>query len=256
MRLNFHVQGDGVPLIILHGFLGSSDNWRAISNRFAAHFKVFRLDLRNHGASPHSPAMNYAAMADDLREFFASQKIDQAHLIGHSMGGKVAMQFAFDESDSVDGLVVVDIAPKAYPPTHRSLLAALRTLEMAVYTTYTDVDRALEGAIRETGVRQFVIKNLVRGADQTFYWRIGLDEIIANYDALIEAPSAERAVPSRACFMRGGRSNFVADADIPRIRQLFPNAEIVTFADAGHWLHVDAPDRFYQTVIEFLTGDS
>ena len=145
MRLNFHVQGNGVPLITLHGFLGASDNWRAMSKRLAAHFKVYSLDLRNHGASPHSPVTHYAAMAKDVREFFASENIDRAHLLGHSMGGKVAMQFAVDNASYIDGLVVVDIAPKAYPPTHKPLLAALRRLRSpAARPTATPTARTQE----------------------------------------------------------------------------------------------------------------
>jgi pimeloyl-ACP methyl ester carboxylesterase len=256
MQLNFHVEGDGVPLIILHGFLGSSDNWRAMSKRFAALFKVYCLDLRNHGGSPHSQAMNFPAMAEDLREFFVSKHIDQAHLIGHSMGGKVTMQFAVNESHSVDKLVVIDIAPKAYPPAHRPLLTALKALELGGCKTYGDVARALEEAICETQVRQFMLKNLGRGADASFHWRIGLDEIIWNYDALTEAVSADRAVANPTCFIRAGRSVFIADGDIPQIRQMFANVEIVTIADAGHWLHIEAADQFYQMVIGFLLANS
>ena len=255
MQLNFHVEGDGVPLIILHGFLGSSDNWRAMSKRFAALFKVYCLDLRNHGGSAHSQTMNFSAMAGDLREFFATEDIDQAHLIGHSLGGKVAMQFAVNEPHCVDRMMVIDIAPKAYPAAHRPLLTAMKTLELARCKTYGDVDRALE-PIRQTQVRQFLIKNLGRGADASFHWRIGLDEIISNYDALTEAVSADRAVVNPTCFMRAGKSNFIADTDIPQIRQMFANAEVVTIADAGHWLHIDAADQFYQTAIGLLVADS
>jgi pimeloyl-ACP methyl ester carboxylesterase len=165
MRLNFHAQGEGVPLIILHGFLGSMDNWRAMSRRLAAHFRVYCLDLRNHGASPHSSIMNYAAMADDVHEFFINQNIDRANLLGHSMGGKVAMQFTADNPQAVTKLIVVDIAPKKYPPTHMPLLAALSGLQLGNYRSYSDVDRALQGQIPEAPVRQFLIKNLARGAD-------------------------------------------------------------------------------------------
>lgn len=252
MRLNFHVQGDGVPLIILHGFLGASDNWRAMSKRLAAQCKVYSLDLRNHGASPHSPVMDYAAMADDVREFFASENIDRAHLLGHSMGGKVAMQFALDNASYIDGLVVVDIAPKAYPPAHKPMLAALKALELANCKTYSDADRALAGNIPEPQVRQFLITNLARGTDALFYWRIGLEEIIANYDALSEAVSADSNVATRTCFIRAGRSNFIADDDIPEIRERFPNALVVTIADAGHWVHIDAADEFFRIVSGFL----
>lgn len=255
MRLNFQVQGDGVPIIILHGFLGASGNWRVMSKRFAAHFKVYSLDLRNHGASPHSPVMHYAAMADDVREIFASENIDRAHLLGHSMGGKVAMQFAADHAGSVDGLVVVDIAPKAYPPAHKPLLAALKALDLASCKTYSDADRALAGNIPDPQVRQFLITNLARGADAWFHWRIGLAEIIANYDALTEAVSADSAVATRTCFIRAGRSNFIVDDDIPAIRERFPNALVVTIPDAGHWVHIDAGDEFFRIVSGFLLAD-
>ena len=252
MRLNFHVQGKGVPLIILHGFLGASDNWRAMSKRLADQCKVYSLDLRNHGASPHSPVMDYAAMADDVREFFASENIDRAHLLGHSMGGKVAMQFALDNASVIDGLVVVDIAPKAYPPAHRPLLAALKALDLANCKSYSDADRALAGNIPEPRLRQFLITNLARGTDGMFHWRIGLAEIIANYDALTEAVSADSAVATRTCFIRAGRSNFIADDDLPAIRERFPNAVVVTIADAGHWVHIDAADEFFRIVSGFL----
>ena len=252
MRLNSHVQGDGFPLIILHGLLGSSDNWRAMSKRFAVHFKVYCLDLRNHGASPHSPFMNYAAMADDLGEFFAREHIDCAHLLGHSMGGKVAMQFTATTAKCVSKLTVVDISPKKYPPTHRSLLAALRGLQLANYKSYSEIEHAIEGQIPEAPVRQFLLKNLARRADQTFHWRIGLDEIDANYDQLTGAVVADGIVETPTCFIRGGRSNLIADVDLPAIRQIFPTAEIVTIANAGHWIHIDAAPEFYETVTGFL----
>src|SRR6266550_1429465 len=169
MRLNYQVQGHGKPLIILHGFLGSSDNWRSMSKRLSNHFTVYCLDLRNHGHSPHSDAMDYPIMAADLREFVQEQSLAQVFLLGHSMGGKVAMQFAGQYPERVDKLVVVDIAPKAYPPTHQSLLAALR------------------GPIPEAAVRQFLMKNLTRSSDRGFQWRIALDAIMQNYNALTQA---------------------------------------------------------------------
>ena len=196
--------------------------------------------------------MDYAAMANDVREFFASENIDRAHLLGHSMGGKVAMQFALDNASSIDGLVVVDIAPKAYPPTHKPLLAALKALELANCKTYSDADRALAGNIPETQVRQFLITNLARGTDALLYWRIGLEEIIANYDALTETVSADSNVATRTCFIRAGRSNFIADDDIPEIRERFPNALVVTLIDASHWVHIDAADEFFRIVSGFL----
>ena len=191
MRLNFQVQGHGRPLVILHGFLGSSDNWRSMSRRLSSHFTVYCLDLRNHGQSPHSDAMDYPIMAADLREFVEAQSLAQVFLLGHSMGGKVAMQFAGQYPERVDKLVVVDIAPKAYPPTHQSLLAALRAVDLRAAKNFSDIDAALSGPIPDAAVRQFLMKNLTRD-DRGFRWRIALDAIMQNYDELTQAVVIER----------------------------------------------------------------
>jgi esterase len=254
MRLNFQVQGHGRPLVILHGFLGSSDNWRSMSRRLSSHFTVYCLDLRNHGQSPHSDAMDYPIMAADLREFVEKQSLAQVFLLGHSMGGKVAMQFAGQYPERVDKLVVVDIAPKAYPPTHQSLLAALHAVDLRAAKNFSDIDSALRGPIPEAEVRQFLMKNLTRSSDHGFQWRIGLDAILQNYNALIQAVVVERPFSKPACFIRAGRSNFVTDQDSALIRKAFPQAKIETIARAGHWVHIDAADEFYQTVTGFLTA--
>ena len=253
MRLNFQVQGHGRPLVILHGFLGSSDNWRSMSRRLSSHFTVYCLDLRNHGQSPHSDAMDYPIMAADLREFVEARSLAQVFLLGHSMGGKVAMQFAGQYPERVDKLVVVDIAPKAYPPTHQSLLAALRAVDLRAAKNFSDIDSALSGPIPDTAVRQFLMKNLTRD-DRGFRWRIALDAIMQNYDELIQAVVIERPFSKPACFIRAGRSNFVTDQDSALIRKAFPQAKIETIARAGHWVHIDADDEFYQTVTGFLTA--
>jgi esterase len=253
MRLNYQVQGYGRPLVILHGFLGSSDNWRSMSKRLSSHFTVYCLDLRNHGQSPHSDAMDYPIMAADLREFVETQSLAQAFFLGHSMGGKVAMQFAGQYPERVDKLVVVDIAPKAYPPTHQSLLAALRAVDLRAAKKFSDIDSALNGPIPDTAVRQFLMKNLTRD-DRGFHWRIALDAIMQNYNALTQAVVVERPFSKPACFIRAGRSNFVADEDAAHIRKAFPQAKIETIASAGHWVHIDAADEFYQTVTGFLTA--
>ena len=253
MRLNYQVQGYGRPLVILHGFLGSSDNWRSMSRRLSSHFTVYCLDLRNHGQSPHSDAMDYPIMAADLREFVEARSLAQVFLLGHSMGGKVAMQFAGQYPERVDKLVVVDIAPKAYPPTHQSLLAALRAVDLRAAKKFSDIDSALNGPIPDTAVRQFLMKNLTRD-DRGFHWRIALDAIMQNYNALTQAVVVERPFSKPACFIRAGRSNFVADEDAVLIRKAFPQAKIETIARAGHWVHIDAADEFYQTVTGFLTA--
>jgi len=192
-------------------------------------------------------------MAADLREFVEEQSLAQVFLLGHSMGGKVAMQFAGQYPERVDKLVVVDIAPKAYPPTHQSLLAALHAVDLRAAKNFSDIDAALSGPIPEAEVRQFLMKNLTRD-DRGFRWRIGLDAILQNYNALIQAVVVERPFSKPACFIRAGRSNFVADEDAVLIRKAFPQAKIEPIAHAGHWVHIDAADEFYQTVTGFLTA--
>jgi esterase len=252
MHLHYVAQGQGPPLIILHGFLGSSDNWRMMSKRFAAHYRVFCVDLRNHGRSPHSEVMNYRVMAQDLGEFFDSKGLSSALLLGHSMGGKVAMQFAGDSPARLDKLVVVDIAPKSYPPSQRELLTALQNLDLRAVKSFADADAALAHVVTESGLRQFLIKNLDRTSSGEFRWRIALDVMAANYDESLKAVTIEIPFDKPACFLRAGRSDFIEDTDIASIRESFPRAEIQTIARAGHWLHVDAPDEFYRIVAHFL----
>jgi len=252
MRLAFEVVGKGDPFIILHGLLGSADNWRSISRRLGAHYQVFALDLRNHGGSPHSEILDYDVMAADLREFIEQQALRRVVLLGHSMGGKVAMQFAIEHSEQVDRLIVVDIAPKAYEPSQRYLLQALRSLDLSRYKSFADVDSALAPEVSSQSLRQFLIKNLARDENGRLRWKIHLEAIDRNYDKLLRGLAPERSFNKPTLFIRGGRSNYIEDDDMPLIRQMFPQAEIATLPKAGHWVHVDAPEEFFQTVLHFL----
>jgi esterase len=252
MRLHFQVHGEGRPLVILHGLLGSLDNWQSMSKRLAALRRIYALDLRNHGYSPHDKVMNYVVMAEDVREFCVEQNLRTPAVLGHSMGGKVAMQLATGYPDEIEKLLVVDVAPKAYPPAHRSLLSAMRGIDLHRFTSYGEIGSALAPAISDPAVRQFVMKNLTREAGGEFRWRIGLDEIIANYEALIDAVIISTPFVKPACFMRGEQSNFIQDRDLPAIREAFPRAEFVTIPRAGHWVHSDAADAFYAAAAQFL----
>ena len=252
MRLHYQVQGDGSPLLVLHGFLGSLDNWRAMSKRLAQHNRVYSIDLRNHGASPHAPVMNYRVMAEDLREFFTDHDLSSAHLLGHSMGGKVAMQFALNFPTQIEKLSIVDIAPRAYAPEHRPLLDALLSLPVHTFTTYAKFDTALAPSVPDTALRQFLSKNLARNETSGFHWRIALDAISENYDQLTQAIESTKPFQKPTLFFRAGRSRFIQDGDVAGIRKIFSNVEIVTITDAGHWVHVDTAERFYQVVTQFL----
>ena len=253
MRLHFQVKGEGSPIIIMHGFLGSLDNWRAASKRFAERYKVYCLDLRNHGLSPHSDVMNYQVMAQDLEEFLDLHRLASAFVLGHSMGGKVAMQFATAFPDRIDKLVVVDMAPRVYEPHHRPLLSALLSLDLERFRSFGEADGALAKTIPEVATRQFVLKNLKRASDGRLQWKIHLQGIAQNYDAITRAVAPRAAFTKPACFIRGGRSNYITEADIPLIRQIFPRAELQTIPSAVHWVHVDEPEEFFRCVTKFLS---
>jgi esterase len=253
MRLNFQVQGEGFPLIILHGFLGSSDNWRVASKRLGERYKVYSIDLRNHGCSPHSDIMNYAVMSQDVCDFMDDRGFSSSFVLGHSMGGKVAMQFATEFPNRVEKLIVVDIAPKAYPASHRPILSALSTLELKAYKSFGEVDGALAAAIPEASLRQFLLKNLTRDKDGGLSWKIDLEAIARNYDNLAAAIAPRQSFNRPACFIRGGQSNYIRDDDISLIQKTFPRAEIKTIPNAGHWVHADAPEEFLEIVTDFLS---
>jgi len=252
MNLHFEAVGEGRPLIILHGLLGSADNWRSMSRRLGAHYQVFAVDLRNHGRSPHSDIFDYDVMVADLREFVEQQALTRIMLLGHSIGGKVAMQFAIDYSEQVDRLVIVDIGPKPYEPSQRYILEALRSLDLTRCKSFADVDAALAAEVSGESLRQFLLKNLARDENGRLRWKVHLEAIDRNYDKLARGLAPGRTFDKPTLFIRGGRSNYIEDDDALLIRQIFPRAEIATLPEAGHWVHVDTPEEFFQTVLNFL----
>lgn len=253
MQLNYKSMGQGRPLVMLHGLFGSLDNWLGVAPKLARHFQVFLLDLRNHGASPHSPEMNYPALAADVAEFFDAQKLDAANLLGHSLGGKVAMQFEFTFPARVEKLIVVDIAPRAYPHEHDVIFAALLALDLKQFHSRGEVEEALAPAIPDLALRRFLLKNLKSVSGSTYEWRIPLNAIFENYPKLCRALAAQGLFTKPALFIRGGQSTYINDIDAALIHQIFPAAKIETIPEARHWVHADAPDEFVRIVSEFLT---
>ena len=254
MKLHFQESGSGPPLILLHGLLGSHQNLLPLAKRLAAHFRVFAVDQRNHGASPHADEMNYEVLAGDLREFLRQQNLPRAVVLGHSLGGKTAMQFALAHPDAVDKLAVVDMAPRAYPPAHEELLDALLALELETLRRRDEIDAALAPAVPDKTLRQFLLKNLGRDTAGAFHWKPNLRAIRENYPRLNAALPTDQKFAGPTLFVRGGKSDYVSDADFVAARRLFPRAELRTIAGAGHWVHADAPDEFARTVLEFLTA--
>jgi esterase len=249
-------QGSGVPLVILHGLLGSSRNWATMAARFAGSYHVFAVDLRNHGLSPHDPVHTYPAMAEDVRNFLEQQGIARCHLLGHSMGGKVAMECALGFGERVVSLTVVDIAPVRYLPTETSALSILSSVDLRQCATRGMVDAALARSIPDERVRQFLLTNLRRQDDGGLTWRVNLEALLAHEDDLDDFPQHREIYPGPTLVLRGGKSAYVQDAHQAAIRSLFPAAEIETLASAGHWVHADDPDGFYEAVITFLRSVS
>jgi len=255
MRLHFASYGsDGPPLIILHGLLGAHGNWHTLSRtRFSEGVRVFAVDQRNHGESPHADRFDYDAMAEDTRDFIEQHNLGTAMLLGHSMGGKTAMTTALRFPEAVDRLIVVDMAPRAYPPQHEPLLDALQRIDPTEYHDRSAIDEALAPDVPAFAMRQFLLKNLAYDTDTgTYRWKMNLPVIAEQYDRVNEAVSASQPFEKPALFVRGANSPYVRDDDVEPIRDLFPDAEFVTIDGAGHWLHADQPEALADAVEQFL----
>jgi esterase len=252
MHLHHERYGEGHPLIILHGLFGSLDNWRTLSKTFSQFFTVFSVDQRNHGRSPHSDTFNYQVMAEDVKEFLQQQGLPSAHLLGHSMGGKTAMQCAVTHLGIVDRLIVVDIAPKSYPPGHEDIFDALYALDLQALRTRQEADAALAEKVQDSSLRQFLLKNLERDASGAFRWRLNLDAIYNNYAEMLKEPQTKSKFDKPTLFIKGGASGYIQEEDKDTIRALFPLAQLVTIPGAGHWVHAEAPQKFAKIVLDFL----
>lgn len=254
MDLFYNQYGEsGPPLIVLHGLLGESGNWHTLSRTaFQTVATVYALDQRNHGRSPHTEEMDYPSMAEDVHRFIDRHDLDGASLLGHSMGGKTAMQVALSYPEDVERLIVADMAPKAYPPRHEHLLDALDQIDPSNYDRREDIDAALAEDVSSWPIRQFLLKNLDYDGEQ-YSWRVNLDAIRRNYDQINAALPRDGTFEGPALFVRGGQSEYLDEEDLPDIRARFPAAELVTIEEAGHWVHADAPDAFADVVMDFLS---
>ncbi len=254
MKLHFRTFGDGRPLILLHGLLGSLDNWQPLARRFGQRFKVFAVDQRNHGLSPHSEDVSFEAMAEDLHGFLREHGLGQAHVLGHSMGGKVAMQFAVLHPEMIDRLVVVDVAPRAYPARHARTLELLLALDLGKFQRREELDTALAGEIPEPEVRQFLLKNVRRDTAGRFRWKANVGGLWRNYEHLTAAVNIPQPYRKPALFVVGGKSDYVTKHDLELIPRAFPYAQFCVIAGAGHWVHADAPEPLLRSVAEFLAA--
>lgn len=254
MKLFHRELGEGKAIIILHGLFGSSDNWLTIAKHLSENYKIYLLDQRNHGQSEWSDEWNYAVMAEDLKAFIQDSKIENPIIIGHSMGGKVAMLFASKYPDLLEKLLVVDIAPKYYPIHHDWIINGLKAIDIQTIKSRREADKQLSSYIEELGVRQFLLKNLYRTPEKKFAWRMNLSVIDKNIGNVGEVLPEESLFEKETLFIRGANSNYIKDSDFDLVQKHFPTANIETVENAGHWVHAEKPAETISLFIEFFEG--
>lgn len=247
------IEGKGIPLLILHGFLGMSDNWKTLGTQYASEgFEVHMLDLRNHGRSFHSNDFNYEVMAQDILEYCQAFTIQKIDIIGHSMGGKVAMLFATLYPDMVNKLIVADIGPRYYTPHHADILAGLNAVDFSQKPDRNQVDEILENYVPDSGTRQFLMKNLYWVEPGQLGFRFNLAVFNEKIEGIGEALDEDAVFYGTTLFIRGGNSNYIVEKDFELIKKHFPNTLFATIPNVGHWLHAENPKLFFEETLKFL----
>jgi len=254
MKLFCRQFGSGKPIIILHGLFGLSDNWVSIGKVLAHNYKVIVPDLRNHGQSPHSSIFNYDAMAGDISELMDDLELSSAIIMGHSMGGKVAMQFALQYPERTGKLIVVDMSMRQYEERQSQIeiIKAMMAIDFEKVDSRSEISELLRQSITEEKVRLFIMKNLYRVTRSHLGWRPDLKSIYQNIDCVFEAISGESVYQGASLFIHGDDSDYVLESDISQIQHHFPQAVFKVVPDAGHWVHADNPEGFLKEVIAFI----
>lgn len=258
MELNHKVLGEGFPVIILHGLFGMLDNWQSVGKKIAAEgFMVYLIDQRDHGKSPFTDRFDYPTLANDLAAFMEQNWIYKAHLIGHSMGGKTVMQFAFDHSEMVEKLVVVDICNKSYAGGHEEILDAIRKVDAPQRQDRQEIYDFLKEKLENEGVVQFLLKNLQRKKEGGYEWKMNIALLEQSYPQILDrVKSSHPLFEGSTLFLKGEHSAYIQDGDVPGIKEEFPLAELEVIAGAGHWVHADQPEVFTQRILQFLNENT
>ncbi len=253
MLLHSIILGEGKPLVIIHGFLGMSDNWKTLGNKFSeAGYQVHLIDQRNHGKSFHDNTFNYDVLVEDLKTYCDALFLDEMILLGHSMGGKTAMHFATKYPEQVEKLIVADIAPKYYPIHHDTILEGLQEIDNTELDSRRKADEILSKFVRDKATRQFLLKNLFWKEKGKLALRLNIASLKENVSEVGERLPNSAVFKKDTLFLRGDRSEYITINDYEQIKQHFPNAKIETISNAGHWLHAENPEEFYNTVLNFL----
>jgi pimeloyl-ACP methyl ester carboxylesterase len=254
MKLHFREMGQGTPLLILHGLFGSSDNWLTIAKQLAASYHVFIIDQRNHGQSPHSNIWNYTVMAQDIEDFCIQHQLNEIYIVGHSMGGKTVMKLAELFPKRIKKMMVIDIAPRYYPVHHHQILNALKSIDFNIVNTRKQAEEVLHNAIEDFGTRQFLLKNIYWIDENKLAWRFNL-EVIANHIEIVgetTPPDLTAICEIPVCFVKGEKSDYIKKEDEQLIASQFSNSEILTIANAGHWVHAENPTALLNLINYFF----
>lgn len=253
MLLHSNILGEGTPFLILHGFLGMSDNWKTLGNKFSEeHFQVHLIDQRNHGRSFRDDEFNYEVLVEDLKQYCDHYQLKDIVLLGHSMGGKTAMLFATKYPELVSKLIIADIAPRFYPIHHDQILEGLSSLNFDVLKSRTEADNILSQYVSDFGTRQFLLKNLYWQEKGKLGFRFNLKVLKDNVEEVGEALPVSNSYSGDTLFLRGDKSEYIALSDESLIKMQFPNSNIQTIENAGHWLHAENPTDFFNSVLRFL----
>ena len=251
MKLFHQIYGSGEPLLILHGLFGTYENWGSQIKTLSEHFQVIAVDLRNHGRSPHSDEISYPLMANDILSLMDELNLERAHILGHSMGGKVAMQLALTAPDRLQKLIVVDIAPVLYTPHHDDVFQGLFNIQLDGLKSRGAADQQLAEYVEEPSVRAFLLKNLYRTEDKQFAWRMNLPVLHSEYHH-ISQPPAGSPHKGETLFIKGANSDYLIPAYRDQVVGLFPKASYKVIEGAGHWPHAEKAEMFSRIVLKFL----
>lgn len=253
MILHSRIEGTGKPFVILHGFLGMSDNWKTLGSQFAdVGFQVHMLDMRNHGKSFHSDEFSYEDMANDVKAYCEFHNLENIILLGHSMGGKAAMLLATLHPELIEKLIVADIGPKFYPQHHQTILAGLNAVDFSTKPSRSEVEKTISNYIKDLGTRQFLLKSLYWKEKDQLAFRFNLDVFNDKIEQIGKALPGSNTFEKPTLFLKGSKSDYILETDLEGIRAHFPNAIIETVSNAGHWLHAENPNDFFVKTMNFV----
>lgn len=253
LNLNFKSFGEGQPIIFLHGLFGMLDNWQTFGKKMAERgYKTYLIDQRDHGKSPFTDKFNYKLLANDLHDFMAQHHIESAIVVGHSMGGKTAMQFAVDYPSSLIKLIIVDIAPKMYTNGHQAIFDALLHYDLTLIQSRNEIYEYLKSKLDDENTIQFLLKNMNRIPDGGYQLKMNLGLLHKEYENIISKIEINNKIETPTLFVKGEFSNYITKEDEVRINELFTNVRIVEIPNSSHWVHADQPQNLLDVFIDFL----